>query len=225
MMPAVIESNPHVNYRPRRWAVAAHKAWQAEGVKCITHRKSETTELAHLLNNSAYGVALMFADEMNAMCRQYGVDYVQAVMVYTDTHNSGFRSLDHERLVRPVLTPPNGRIGGHCVTQGASLIEKEKRGPLMEMLARYNGPESVRDAARCLGVEPQEPPPGCMGYPDNALAENSGPGSSVAERSADNRQAAGSTPAPATLSALDNGEPIKEPRQQACDLQGCEDDD
>lgn len=112
--------------------------FQRAGIRCITHRKSETTELAHILNNAAYGVSLMFADEMAKLCREYGVDYYEAVMRYTATHNAGFRDLDHDRLVRPILTPPYGCIGGHCLVQGASLIPLEKRGPLLRRLSTYN---------------------------------------------------------------------------------------
>lgn len=124
---------------PASGAVA--KYFSKAGVPCVTHRKARTTELAHILNNSAYGISLMFADEMSKLCREYGVDYFEAVMKYTATHNEGFSALDHERLVRPILTPPGNRIGGHCVTQGASLIPHELRGPLMDRLANYNDEE------------------------------------------------------------------------------------
>ena len=111
------------------------------GLKCVTHVKSRTTEVAHILNNAAYGVSLMFADEMAAVCREYGADYGEAVMLYTLTNNEGFRQLDHASKCRMVLTPPNGRIGGHCVTQSANMLPEEKRGLLMSILATYNLPK------------------------------------------------------------------------------------
>jgi hypothetical protein len=117
------------------------REFSKHGIQCVTHSSSRTTELAHILNNSAYGISLMFADEMAKLCREYGVDYYEAVMKYTETHNRGFRELDHPRLVRSILTPPYGRIGGHCVTQGAELIPDAKRGLLLEMLSRYGKAE------------------------------------------------------------------------------------
>lgn len=107
------------------------------GIGCVTHKKSRTTELAHLLNNAAYGVNLMFADEMQKVCRHYGVDYTQAVTLYTMTNNAGYRALDHESKCRMVLTPPGGRIGGHCVNMSAGLIADVVKTPLLELLARY----------------------------------------------------------------------------------------
>ena len=116
--------------------VAAY--FRKAGLTCITHKSAKTTELAHILNNSAYGISLMFADEMAKLCRDYGVDYTQAVMLYTMTNNEGFSALDQDSKRRMVLTPPGGRIGGHCVTQGAGLIPWDLRGALMEKLAKYN---------------------------------------------------------------------------------------
>lgn len=110
------------------------------GVPCEIHRLARTTELLHILNNTHYGVNLAFADEAAKLCREYGVDYY-SYMKYCETNNAGFTALDHRTKVRPVLTPPNGRIGGHCVTMSAGLIPKEQRGILFERVATYNGGE------------------------------------------------------------------------------------
>lgn len=118
--------------------------YRKAGINCVPHRLARTVELAHILNNCAYGVSLMFADEMQRLCRLYGVDYSQAVMLYTQTNNEGFRALDHESKCRMVLTPPNGRIGGHCVTQGAGLIPEKDRGVFLDLLANYNRPKNVK---------------------------------------------------------------------------------
>lgn len=108
------------------------------GIQCITHKLARTTEVAHILNNAAYGVNLILADEMSRLCRFYGVDYTQAVTLYTMTNNAGYRALDHESKCRMVLTPPNGRIGGHCVSMSAGLIDPKARETLMDLLANYN---------------------------------------------------------------------------------------
>lgn len=117
--------------------------FRVAGVRCVTHRRAVTTELAHLLNNIAYGTSLMFADEAAAICRQYGVDYSEAVMHYTRTNNEGFRALDHDSKCRMVLTPPGGRIGGHCVTQAARMLAPtlDCPAPQIGLLAKYGLPQ------------------------------------------------------------------------------------
>ena len=108
------------------------------GIPTVAYERPETTELAHILYNAAYGVQLMFADEMQALCRHYGVDYLETVIGYTTTGNRGFEKLDHKGKARMLIWPPGGKIGGHCVVQGAQLLPAELRGPLLERLARFN---------------------------------------------------------------------------------------
>ena len=127
---------------PRSDDVAAYYA--VAGIPCVTHRLARTTEVAHLLNNISYGVNLAFADEMARVCRHYGVDYQEAVLRYTASHNDGFRRLDHESKCRPLLTPPGGRIGGHCVVQAAQMLRDSMADEgveigMSDMVAAYNG--------------------------------------------------------------------------------------
>ncbi len=107
------------------------------GIPSIAHPKSRTTELLHILNNAHYGVNLMFADDAAKLCREYGVDFFD-YLKYTESNNDGYLALGHKTKVRPILTPPGGRIGGHCVNMSAGLIPEEKRPPLIDRLAKYN---------------------------------------------------------------------------------------
>lgn len=108
------------------------------GIKTKTHALARTTELAHIMSNALYGVQVMFADEMDKLCREFGVDYFEAVQLYSMTHNEGYAAAGMVSKFRPILTPTNGKIGGHCVTQGAALIPEEKRGELLQKLAEFN---------------------------------------------------------------------------------------
>lgn len=102
------------------------------------HRRAETTELAHILNNSAYGANIALAREMDKICRAYGLDYTEVVMAYAKTNNEGFTALDQASKVRPILTPPGDKIGGHCVIMSANLIPEHLRGPILDRVAKYN---------------------------------------------------------------------------------------
>lgn len=108
------------------------------GIPCVAHARAKTTALLHILNNVHYGVNLIFADEAARLCRRYGVDYFD-YMLYTKTNNEGYGALGHPTKVRPILTPPGGHIGGHCVTHSATLIPEEERPELFRTVAEYNG--------------------------------------------------------------------------------------
>lgn len=119
-------------------AAALAQVFAAVGIKTVVHDQAKTTELAHIMSNALYGVQIMFADEMDRLCREYGVDYFEAVQLYSMTHNQGYAAAGVRSKFRPILTPPHGRIGGHCVTQGAGLIPEKMRGPLLDRLAAFN---------------------------------------------------------------------------------------
>lgn len=97
-------------------------SYRLAGVKCRTYNKPETTELAHPLSNAYYGVCLAFMDEAYELCRQHGVDFMEAVVAYNQAHNAGYLELDHPGKLRPILYPPHGQIGGHCVREGARIL-------------------------------------------------------------------------------------------------------
>lgn len=113
------------------------------GIECICEARPEVTELAHILNNVEYALLCAFADEKQRICRTYGVDYLRAVMAYTQTYNMGYSRMGHESKCRPILTPPGGKIGGHCTTQNATMMVPilEAAGlsvPLMRHVAEFN---------------------------------------------------------------------------------------
>jgi len=132
---------------------AVAKYFHLCGLDIIIHATAKTTELAHILQNTAYGVQLMFADEMDKLCREYGVDYHEAVTIYTATGNQGYHDLGHSSKIRMNLTPPRGKIGGHCIVYGANLIPSERRGKMMEQLAKYNDERVPCDGPNCLACE------------------------------------------------------------------------
>lgn len=105
------------------------------GIECVTHSEAKTTEAAHILSNCLYGASILFAREMDALCRAWGVDYYESVMRYSETHNQGYRRMGIVSKMRPIVHPPGAAIGGHCVTQNARLVPEHLRGPIMSALA------------------------------------------------------------------------------------------
>lgn len=142
---------------PRAQEVARY--YSKAGIRCVTHRKAATTEVAHIAHLLDYGLQIASAGMRSDLCRRANVDYMEAVVRYTDTHNAGFAAMDMPSKVRMSLTPPNGKIGGHCVVEAAKLARDYGfRHPLCDYLADFNGPEGgvvAKPAESAPGSEPE----------------------------------------------------------------------
>lgn len=96
------------------------------GVKSTYIGDYKATELAKLLDTTYYGWCIAFAERASELCSKYGVDYD---FVYTDwnqTYNEGYTRLGVSNVVRPVLDPPQGGLGGHCLTSNAILLRESE---------------------------------------------------------------------------------------------------
>lgn len=102
----------------------------------ILHDFAKTTEALHLASNFTYAAELLAADEVDAMLRSWGVDYLDFI-AYQSSHNAGYRALGLHSKMRAVVYPPHGHIGGHCIKLPAEFYPKEKHGPIMRRLADY----------------------------------------------------------------------------------------
>lgn len=127
----IMETPKHIG-GPKAGEVAAY--FREAGMSCITHTHSKTTELAHLLSNAQYATQVLFADEMEKACRHYGTDYFETVMLYARSHNEGYAKMGLHSKMRAILTPPYGRLGGHCISLAAELLDDEAMGPQLKII-------------------------------------------------------------------------------------------
>lgn len=93
------------------------------GIKSVRIGDFKASELAKLLDTTYYGWCIAFADRVNELCKQHGVDYNLVYKDWNETYNDGYKRLALTNVVRPVLDPPQGGIGGHCVWENAVLLD------------------------------------------------------------------------------------------------------
>ena len=74
---------------------------------------------------------------MKKLCDQIGADFDEAVTDFNETYNSGYDQLGKKNVIRPVLFPPDGPIGGHCVIPNAKLLEKIFESLALDLLKEY----------------------------------------------------------------------------------------
>jgi len=98
---------------------------------------SITTELGKLFSTSYYGLCIVWHEEMKEMCDKAGVDFEKAVTDFNETYNKGYTELGKKNVVRPVLYPPKGRCGGHCIISNAEILNKYFKSSGLNFILKY----------------------------------------------------------------------------------------
>lgn len=92
------------------------------GIRTVICDLSETTELAKLLCTTFYGVLIEYTKAAKAKCDDQGVPFAEAWTLWQQTYNEGYQAIGRPDYTRPILTPIDGRIGGHCVLPNLELF-------------------------------------------------------------------------------------------------------
>jgi UDP-N-acetyl-D-mannosaminuronate dehydrogenase len=121
----------------RKWiggelADVARDYFQAAGLWCSTVPTSEETEALKLMCLAKYGMSIAFAQYQKEICDKYGFSY-NDVIEWDANYNANVASW----LKRPILTPPEGKIGGHCVAQNTKILNEQHPNPILEEILKY----------------------------------------------------------------------------------------
>lgn len=89
----------------------------------------ESSEMAKLLSTTYYAWNIFYAHFVDNICKEFDVPYNEVYTWANDTYNRGYEDLGRFDVIRPVLSPPKGKIGGHCLLPNIELLPE---GPLKE---------------------------------------------------------------------------------------------
>ena len=101
------------------------------GIDACVYESSRATEVAKLLDTSYYGVCIAWHDYAFKLREALDVSFDEAMTKYNFSYNRGYSELGKEEVIRPILSPPDGRIGGHCVVHNAELLRHVLDSPLL----------------------------------------------------------------------------------------------
>lgn len=108
-------------------------AIEMSNLHCVRVESPEASELGKILSTSYYGVCIAWHREMKRFCDEFGVDFHEAVTKFNRIYNAGYAKFK-PNVIRPILTPPDGSIGGHCVTQNARLLEERIQSDFLNLI-------------------------------------------------------------------------------------------
>lgn len=92
--------------------------------------KPEWSEFLKLRSLTYFALCLEFSRYTAGVCTSLGLDY-QEVQRYDAIYNDVVRLRGDHRQARPILDPPAGAIGGHCVLPGVRMLYDNFESPLL----------------------------------------------------------------------------------------------
>jgi len=104
----------------------AIKHLKSIGLKAERLGECKDTEMAKIISTTYYGANILFAKMVKEICDVHGYDYEKIYTKPNLTYNEGYKKLGMDCVIRPTLVPPNGKIGGHCVSQNFELLPGSK---------------------------------------------------------------------------------------------------
>ncbi len=123
-----------VKYFGGRDAKKAADYFTRLGIKTKTFKKSETAELLKILDTTYYAWNIVFCKEVKRICDALDLDFEEVYTTANKDYNDGYDKLKMARVIRPVLKPLPGKIGGHCIIPNCNLLEDW----LMETIKKRN---------------------------------------------------------------------------------------
>jgi hypothetical protein len=116
--------------------IEACKHFNELGINVATFKCCKSLETAKTLCTLYYGMCIAFHDEVHELCKRESLDYSEVMTLWNSEYNSGYKKIGKENVVRPVLSPAYGKIGGHCVVPNAEMIADYFNSPIVDYVLR-----------------------------------------------------------------------------------------
>lgn len=105
-------------------------------IKSYICKDSLTSEYAKLFDTTYYGLCIAFHSEVMSLCNSESISFEEVMTIYNSSYNEGYKQLDKENVVRPILYPTD-HIGGHCIIPNAELLQKTFNSDILKTILKY----------------------------------------------------------------------------------------
>jgi 3-hydroxyisobutyrate dehydrogenase-like beta-hydroxyacid dehydrogenase len=120
-------------------AESAKRHMEKLGIKTKIFYPSVATEIGKILDTTYYGLCIAWHGEMKKICDKFGISFKDAVSGFNATYNEGYLKLGKKNVIRPVLSPPERGIGGHCIIPNAEILKKYFKSKALDLILEYKG--------------------------------------------------------------------------------------
>ena len=105
-------------------AKMAEEHYNSVGIRTELFKSPEETEMAKLLCTTYYMANIIFCKEVSKLCKELNLDFDNVYTSFNRTYNEGYTQLGMHHVVRPVLKPMPGKVGGHCQRPNIEIINR-----------------------------------------------------------------------------------------------------
>lgn len=98
------------------------KHFKKIGIDSKILNSNKAAELLKLLCTTYYGICIKWHEHMFKICQKAGINFGD-VIDWNLSYNKGYGKLKQTHVIRPILTPPRGKIGGTCIIPNAKLLK------------------------------------------------------------------------------------------------------
>jgi UDP-N-acetyl-D-mannosaminuronate dehydrogenase len=119
-------------------AILAKQHFEFLDIKSEICKNSTTTELAKLLSTTYYGLCIAWHGEVLEMCNSLDLPFEEVMTRFNETYNEGYKILGKDNVIRPVLYPPDNKIGGHCVIPNTKLLNCMFDSEAIKLILKYS---------------------------------------------------------------------------------------
>jgi UDP-N-acetyl-D-mannosaminuronate dehydrogenase len=101
----------------------AKKHFKTLGLKVEIYDSAENSETAKLLDLTYFAWNIIFCKWMSKIAEDLNLNFEQIYTKHNKIYNEGYKKL-LPNVVRPILTPIKGPIGGHCTIPDVIMFDK-----------------------------------------------------------------------------------------------------
>jgi len=113
------------------------KYFEKASIKIEMFDKPETTELLKILSTTYYAWNIIFCKEAKKLCDKLKLNFNEVYTKANKSYNEGYKKLGKTNVIRPILKPIPGKIGGHCLIPNCKLLKCNLTKIILNFNKRY----------------------------------------------------------------------------------------
>jgi hypothetical protein len=136
--------HPNLSESIKQWQVfmGGYNPWAYSffiyaGINPVIFETPDITEFLKLQSTTNYGLMIEYARYVDSVCEKLGVNY-GFVNMYNQAYNALYQKLDMPQFSRYILTPPEGKKGGHCITSNALILREQFPSVLVDVVSEVS---------------------------------------------------------------------------------------